>query len=491
MGASLHPAALRILFVSPELSPWAKAGGLGDVSRDLPRALAQSDVDVRLLIPAYPALRDAFPGARQVADFPAPGGALAPARLIEARDGPLVLYLIECPRYYERPGTIYQTPQGSDWPDNALRFGLLSRVAALLGQPDSPLGWRPELVHCNDWQTGLAPAYLAHARGARAASLMTIHNLAYQGIFPRATLHELGLPPESYSLAGLEFYGRISFLKAGLYYATRLSTVSPAYAREIQQPELGFGLDGLLRQRSADLSGILNGIDERLWNPASDRYLAQPYDAERLDAKQANKAALQREFSLPEAPLAPLLGLVGRLVEQKGIDLVIAAAHEWARAGLQLVLQGTGAASFEAELRALAARYPQNISVRIGFDERIAHRVEAGADLFLMPSRFEPCGLNQFYSMRYGTPPVVRRTGGLADSVVDATAQTLAAGTATGFTFEEATPQALLSTVERAVELYRRGEQWRTLQRIGMARDFSWASAALRYLQLYRSALSA
>jgi starch synthase len=469
---------LRILYVAPELAPWSKTGGLGDVAQALPRALAAAGADVRMLVPAYPGLGKAFPEARQILELPSPGGALAPARLLEAPGKP-ALWLLDCPNYYARPGSPYQSPEGLDWPDNHLRFGLLSRVAALLGGAASPLAWRPDIVHGNDWQCGLAPAYLALAGGAQAASVMTLHNLAYQGLFPGTLISDLALPAASLTDEGLEFYGKLSFLKAGLRYADAITTVSPTYAREIQGAELGFGLDGLLRERSADLVGILNGIDTEVWDPARDTLIEQRYDASRLEGKAVNKAALQRDFGLPQTAGVPLLAMACRLVPQKGADLVLAIADEMAGAGAQLALLGTGERDIERALRALAARHPRHVAVRIAFDERLAHLIEAGADIFLMPSRFEPCGLNQFYSMRYGTPPVARRTGGLADSVTEAT----------GFPFDDATPEALLAALWRALAAWREPQAWRRLQLTGMARDFGWRAPAQAYLEAYRRAL--
>ena len=466
---------MRVLFVTPELAPWVKTGGLGEVAQALPTALAAAGAQLRVLVPAYPALRAAFPQARTVAQFPSPGGALPPARLLEAPGSP-PLWLLECPSLFEREGSPYQTPQRADWPDNDLRFGLLSRIAALLGGDASPLEWRPDVVHCNDWQSGLAPAYLAHAPGKRAATVMTIHNLAYQGLFARDSLAPLALPAAAFAPDGLEFYGKLSFLKAGLYFADLISTVSPGYAREIQTAELGFGLDGLLRARAGDLVGILNGIDTELWDPARDPLIAQRYDAEWLERKAPNKAALQRAFGLPETAGAPLLGMASRLVPQKGADLVLAVADDQVRAGAQLAILGTGEREIESALLALAARHPRHVAVRIAFDEPLAHLIEAGADLFLMPSRFEPCGLNQLYSMRYGTPPVVRRTGGLADSVSETT----------GFLFDEATPQALRAALARALEAWRKPSAWRELQQNGMRRDVGWDGPARAYLAAYR-----
>jgi starch synthase len=479
--------APRILFVAPELAPWAKAGGLGEVARDLPRALAQAGAEVRLLVPAYRELRSSLPAAREIARFESPGGVLAPARLCYAEAEPPIL-LLQCDAYYARPGGAYGGADGADWPDNHLRFGLLSRVAAILGSAASPLDWRPEVVHCNDWPGGLAPAWLAHAPGRRAASVMTVHNLAYQGLFPRSACAELALPEEAFAPEGVEFHGRLSFLKAGLHYATQLTTVSATYAQEIQQPELGCGLDGLLRRRAGELRGIPNGIDTAIWDPARDPHLASRYDAARLEAKAPNKAALQRELGLRADPAAPLLGMVGRLVEQKGADLVIAAAPELLRAGAQLAVLGRGERRFEQSLLDLAARHPGALAARIEYSEPLAHRIEAGADLFLMPSRFEPCGLNQLYSMRYGTPPVVRRTGGLADSVTDAADAALREGSATGFVFDEPSPGALLAAAGRALAAWRDPARWVPLQRAGMARDSGWARPARDYLEVYRLA---
>lgn len=481
--------ALRVLFVAPELAPWAKAGGLGEVARDLPRALAEAGADVRLLVPAYPALCAAFPAAREVARIDAPGGAFAPVRLLDAGGRP-ALCLLACETYYARPGGPYGGTDGTDWPDNHLRFGLLSRVAALLGGAGSPLAWRPQIVHCNDWPAGLAPMWLAQASGVVAATVMTVHNLAYQGIFPPGTLEELAVPRAAFAAEGLEYHGKLSFLKAGLHYATKLSTVSPTYALEIQRPALGFGLERLLARRAADLAGILNGIDTETWNPARDPHLVSRYDAAHLEAKRPNKTALQRELGLRLDGEAPLLGMVSRLVEQKGADLIIAIASDLVRAGVQLAILGKGAHEIENALRELALRHPRSIAARIEFSEPLAHRIEAGADIFLMPSRFEPCGLNQLYSMRYGTPPLVRRTGGLADSVLDATAVNLRAGSATGFVFEEATPQALFAALDRALAALRDTQLWAGLQRAGMARDPGWTRAARDYLELYRRAVA-
>ena len=482
----------RLLFASSELAPWAKTGGLGDISAALPVALAQAGVDLRLLLPGYPRLIKAFPEARLLLDLPSPGGALPASRLLEAQHAGLRLWLIDCPSLYQRGGEIYHGPDGVDWPDNHLRFGLLSRLAAWLASDDSPLPWRPQLLHCNDWQTGLAPAYLHYLHGGGPPAVMTIHNLAFQGLFPPQTLSELGLPPEALSLDGVEFYGHLSFLKAGLQFARQITTVSPSYAREIQTAELGFALDGLLSWRSKDLTGILNGVDAS-WNPASDPDRARPYDAAHLAGNTYNRRALCAELGLSGQAAQPLLAIVSRLTHQKGMDLVLAAADQFlaenASPRAQLVVLGHGETAYEQGFRALAARYPGQVAAIIDFSERLAHRIEAAADIFLMPSRFEPCGLNQLYSLRYGTPPVVHATGGLADTVVDCSGQNLEDGRANGFCFASADAPSFAAALKRAIALWHDEKRWRRLQRQGMAADFSWQKAALRYFLVYDKAL--
>ncbi len=483
----------RILFVTPELSPWIKSGGLGDVSHSLPRALRDIGLDVRILVPAYPSILAALPDAHSVAELAPGGGALPAATLLEAQieDG-LPLLLLDCPPLYRRAGSAYQSLDGIDFPDNALRFGLLCRTAALLGSRDSPLPWHPELLHCNDWPCGLAPAYLhfERAKTQTAATLMTVHNLAFQGNFAAQTLAELGLPPEAYAVDGVEFWGQLSFMKAGLQFADAISTVSPRYATEIQEPEFGCGLDGLLRERKADLYGVLNGIDENVWNPATDSALPQCYDYDSIEKKAANKEALQRRLGLTVDAAIPLLGSIGRITHQKGLDLLPEIADKLAALPAQLALLGTGEKALEARLVQLAERHPGRVAIHIGFDETLAHLIEAGADIFLMPSRFEPCGLNQLYSLRYGTPPVVRFTGGLADTVVDCTAQTLEDGTANGYCFQEISGTELLNAIVRATSGWHDPALWHRLQAQGMRRDSGWKPTAGRYRSLYDGVLN-
>lgn len=515
---------LRVLFATSELAPWVKTGGLGDVASALPSALRQLGVDIRILLPLYPALRQHLnkPGQlKPLADLRHLGGELPPARLLSA-DAPtpadVPLLLLDCPALFERPGNPYLHPQGYDWPDNALRFGLLSRVAALLGSADCPIAWRAQLIHCNDWQTALAASHLHYDERPHAATLLTIHNLVFQGLFDAQLLPALGLPAQAWAIDGVEYYGQLSFLKGGLQHADGISTVSPSYAREIQTAEGGAGLDGVLRWRSAQLSGILNGIDSSLWNPASDAHLQPPYTnytADSLHLKLHNKRALQQQLGLALSPSVapdskqntgrtkrdqtvpgtsshtlakpgPLLGVISRLTTQKGLDLLLPLAATIAHLPAQLVVLGTGEAWLEDALRHMAAQYPGQFAVIIGYDEALAHRIEASADIFLMPSRFEPCGLNQLYSLRYGTPPLVRRTGGLADTVIDCTPATLTDGTANGFVFEQASSDELLACLQRAVSTWRQTTHWQQLQRNGMALDLGWHTAAQQYLKRYQ-----
>ena len=479
---------MKVLFATSEIAPWVKTGGLGDVAGALPQALRQAGCDVRVLVPYYPALHAAFPAAKHVAHLSNLGGQLPVADLLEATspDG-LPLWLVDCPALFDRPGNPYLGPEGIDWLDNPLRFGLLSRVAAHLSGAGSSLDWRPDVLHCHDWQTGLAPYYLRFYEVDGAATVLTIHNLAFQGVFPFTVMGELGLSAADWHIDGVEYYGYLSFLKAGLRHADALTTVSPTYAREIQTAAEGMGLQGLLKSRAGELTGILNGIDTAIWNPVHDSHLAAAYDRTHLKGKAANKSALQREVGLAVRTDCPLFGIVSRLTSQKGLDLVAAAGDMLAELPAQLVVLGNGDKTLETAFLELAARYPGNVAVTIGFNEALAHRIEAGADIFLMPSRFEPCGLNQMYSLAYGTPPLVRATGGLADTVVNYSVAGLANGTANGFVFTETTVETLLGTARWAVEIWRDPARWSRLQQNAMAGDYSWKNPARRYLDLYRS----
>ena len=475
---------MKVLFVASEAYPLIKTGGLGDVCGSLPPALLAAGMDVRLLLPAYPsALAQAGP-LKPVDTIDLRPYFHPTVRLLEGRlPGTRVkLWLVDCPPAFNRAGNPYHAADGQSWPDNAERFALFARAAVALALGRTRQRWRPDIVHAHDWQTGLVPALLA-SDPARPATVFTIHNLAYQGIFPRATFDALRLDPSLWSFEALEFHGQMSFIKGGLVYADRLTTVSPNYAREIQTPRFGHGLDGLLHWRRDALHGILNGIDRREWNPARDPHLVSRYSAAKLAAKGPNKPALQNELGLPPSP-QPLLALVGRLVWQKGIDLVLELLPALARRGVQLAILGNGEREYETALRRVAAVYRGWLAVRIGYDEGLAHRIEAGADLFLMPSRFEPCGLNQLYSLHYGTVPVVHRVGGLSDTVSDIDHPTPALKP-NGFVFNQETPAALLAAIDRALALYRQPTRWAALQRSGMRQDFSWSRSAAEYAGLY------
>lgn len=479
---------MRILFVTPEIHPLIKTGGLADVGGSLPAALRGLGVDVKVLVPGYPKV---LAGAGNIELCCALHG-LPEAQTVRLLSATLPgsgvpLLIVDCPALYQRDGGPYQDAYGSDWPDNCSRFALLSRVAALLGSEASPLDFRPDVVHCNDWQSALAPALLHFMPGRKAATITTIHNLAFQGIFPVSEFDRVGLPAESFDIEGVEYYGNFSFLKAGLYYADRITTVSPTYAEEIQREPLGFGMHGLLAQRRTSLSGIVNGIDTSDWNPASDSRVAAPYSAGKLGGKAASKRALQDKFGLAADPDIPLLGIISRITHQKGVDVLLDILPRLLDRPVQFVLLGTGEAELENGFRQLATTHHGQVGITIGFDENLSHLIEAGIDLFLMPSRFEPCGLNQMYSQRYGTPPIVHATGGLADTVVDTNPATLAAGTATGFVFDSMTAASLYACIDRALAVYGDKVTWRKVQRNGMKQDFSWKKSAEDYLALYRS----
>ena len=477
---------MRVLFVTSEIAPLIKTGGLADVSAALPAALHGMGVDVRVLLPGYAQVLKALPQLERVARFTGLPGFPDADLLSGALPDGVPLWVIDCPELYVRGGGAYQDEHGIDWADNGRRFGLLSRIAAALSSADTPLQWKPDVVHCNDWQAGLTPAYL-HFSPEPAPSVMTVHNLAFQGIFPPQLAAQLGLPEESFSPDGVEYHGELSFLKAGLYYADQITTVSPSYAEEIQTEALGFGLQGLLAHRRGALTGILNGIDTKEWDPAADSAIAKPYDAENLQNKNASKRELQKRMGLRIDPDIPLLGVVGRFTQQKGLDMVLEIAPQLIALPAQLVLLGSGDAAMQRAALALAHRYSGQISAYVGFDEALSHLIEAGADIFLMPSRFEPCGLNQMYSQRYGTPPVVHATGGLADTVVDCNETTLAQGTASGFVFDgDMDEEALLDAAQRAVAAYNDKKIWRALQRNGMGRDFGWDRSAAAYRDIYQ-----
>lgn len=476
--------SLTVLSVASEAYPLVKTGGLADVVGALPTALDPEDVDVRTLIPGYPAVLKALKDghvAHEYADLM--GG---PARLLVGSAGSLELMVLDAPHLYDRPGNPYLGPDGKDWPDNAIRFGALSRVAADVGL-GLVLGYTPDVVHCHDWQAGLVPAYLAYAKGPRPATVMTVHNLAFQGKFSAELLEVLGLPAEAYSLEELEYYGGISFLKAGLVFADHITTVSPTYAAEIRTNLGGMGLGGLLRKRGDAVSGILNGIDTFDWDPAHDGYISTPFDVKRLKERGANKLALQMRLGLEVNPGALLYGVVSRLTGQKGMDLLIEALPTLIEHGAQLALLGSGDAALEAALAETASKHSKRISVTIGYDESLAHGIQAGVDALLVPSRFEPCGLTQLYAQRYGAIPVVARTGGLADTVVDANEMALASKMGTGVMFSPVTTDGLIFALERTAALWAQPTAWRNLQRRAMAMDVSWARPAAQYAALFRT----
>ena len=482
---------IKILFVTSELYPLVKTGGLADVSASLPAALQALGLDVRILLPGYASVMAQLPHTRKAALISNVSAYYPDCTLRTTRipDSNVPLLLLDCPTLYHHENGPYQDRVGNDLPHNHLRFGLLGYVAALLGSDESPLTWRPDIVHCNDWQSGLAPAYLHFMPGSKPSSLMTIHNLAFQGIFPPESLAWLGLPPESFQINGLEYYGSVSFLKAGLFYADRITSVSPTYTAEIQRAPLGMGLQGLLTTRRDHLTGILNGIDEKAWNPHSDPHIPAHYDAIDLSNKRHNKRALQQRMGLDVNANVPLIGVVSRLTHQKGIDMIVQIIPELMARGCQLAILGSGEAVHENALLQFAQQHPGKVAVKIDFDENLSHLITAGIDMFLMPSRFEPCGLNQMYSQRYGTPPIVSATGGLADTVIDCNPETIAAQEGSGFVFEDLQSSGLLTAIDRALTYYRDASVWPKLQRAGMERDFSWTTSAQRYLDLYQSLL--
>lgn len=480
----------KILFASSEVHPLMKTGGLADVSASLPLALSQMQQDIRIIMPAYRATLDLVGECPLVATIKLDGYHQA-IRILQAQlpGSDLCVWLVDSAEYFDREGGPYCDTNGADWADNAARFTLFCRVAVAVATNQAGLEWQPDLVHCNDWQTGLIPAFLS-LQSRRPASVFTIHNLAYQGLFSRQVFESLDLPEVLWQVEGMEFYGMMSFMKGGLIYADHITSVSPTYAQEICDYEYGYGLEGLLalRAEQSRLSGIVNGIDTTEWNPQTDRFIIHPYSAKNLKPKSLNKKVLQQHFFLPESPKTLVFGMISRLVSQKGVDLTIDAIDHLLNAGknIQLVCLGSGEAGLEQDLRVLRNKFPDRVGIQFGYDEAVSHQIEAGADAFLMPSRFEPCGLNQMYSLRYGTLPVVRRTGGLADTVVDATEEKRKQMLATGFKFTHSTVEDLVGTLLRVTELYTHPRLWRRMMLTAMAQDFSWTTSAQAYLQLYQ-----
>ncbi|MGO8954083.1 MAG: glycogen synthase GlgA [Rhodomicrobium sp.] len=475
---------LKVLSVASEIYPLIKTGGLADVAGALPGALKNEGVDMRTLIPGYPAVLAALEEAQQLTSFRGVRGGMA--RLLAGTAHSLKLFVLDAPVYFARPGNPYVAPDGTDWPDNALRFAALAKVAAEIGLGSLP-GFVPDVLHLHDWQAGLTAAYLHYSgKTAVPATVMTIHNLAFQGQFPAELLQQLGLPPVALAWDGVEHYGAIGFLKAGLQLADWITTVSPAYAWEIQQPETGLGFEGLLSARANRFSGVLNGIDTQVWDPATDSRIAANYDAAHLSARAANKAALQDSLGLHQETAAPVAGVVTRLSWQKGLDLLLEALPVLLEEGMQLALLGSGDAELETKFQEAAETYPGRIGVALGYDETLAHRIQAGADMLLVPSRYEPCGLTQLCALRYGAVPVVARVGGLSDTIIDANEMALAAGVATGVQFFPVTSDSLAAALRRAARLFRDGAAWRVMQKNGMATDVSWRQPARRYASLYR-----
>ncbi|MDB5395698.1 MAG: glycogen synthase GlgA [Rhodospirillales bacterium] len=479
---------LQVLAVASEIYPLIKTGGLADVVGALPAALAQEDVAVRTLVPGYPSVLAALKPAKTVMTIGDSFG--APARVLAGTAAGMEILALDAAHLFDRPGNPYSGPDGLDWPDNQRRFAALSRAAAdvALG---AVKGYRPDVVHAHDWQAGLTFAYMNFAQGRRPGTVMTIHNLAFQGQFSAAFFPMLGLPPQAFSLAGVEYYGGVGYLKAGLHYADRVTTVSPGYAAEIRTPEEGMGFDGLLRDRSATMSGILNGIDTEAWNPQTDPHLAMQYSKASMGRRAVNKAALQSQLGLDQDPEAPLFGVVTRLSWQKGMDLLVANVPTLLGQGAQLAVLGAGEPGLEAGFRAAAASNPGRVGCVIGYDEALAHRVLAASDAVLVPSRFEPCGLTQLYALRYGTVPVVARVGGLSDTVIDANPAAMGRGVATGVQFAPVTYEMMRVAIERSVALYRQPAVWKKLQSNGMASDVSWRDPARRYAALFRELVPA
>ncbi len=484
---------VRVVHVAAEAYPLLKTGGLADVMGALPAALVREGAEARVMLPGFEPVLDALESPRDVATLPSPWDA-SPVRLVAGRVaslGGLTCYAVRADTLYLRTGGPYADPNQKPWPDNHRRFALLSYAAARLAA-GADTAWQPQVVHGHDWHAGLMPAYLHHDPSAatRVRSVFTVHNLAYQGLFAADTFDDLGLPAHAWSMQGLEFHGQVSFMKAGLQHADAVTTVSPRYAREILTEAQGAGLHGVLASRANGVQGILNGVDSAVWNPAADAHLAAPYSATKPNGKKACKAALQAAMGLDANPDALLFGVVSRLTEQKGLHLVQQMLPELLALGGQLVVLGSGDSTLEAAFANAAQLHPTQVAFRLGFDEPLAHRIYAGIDVVMVPSRFEPCGLTQLYGLAYGALPLVHRVGGLADTVVDVSLEHVDANVATGFVFDPFTLEEAQRALRRAFALHRRPSMWRNVRACAMRQHFGWDTAALAYMALYRQLLA-
>jgi len=480
-------SSLRALAIASEMAPFVKTGGLADVVGALPHALADEDIELRTLIPGYPDVLATLRAGDSILEFDDLFG--GPAWVHASRHHGVTIYALIAPHLYAREGGLYTGSDGVDYPDNAFRFAALAWAGAQIGLGAD--GFAPDVVHAHDWQAALAPAYMHYADHPRPATIVSIHNIAFQGKFPKALLEPLRLPPRAFAIDGVEYYGGIGFLKAGLQFADRITTVSPSYAREIETAEFGMGLEGLLLARADQVSGILNGVDEETWNPATDPHLATRYDHWSLASRAKNKAALQKRLGLRVEPDAFLVGVVSRLTWQKGLDLLLEVLPQLVRGRTQLALLGAGDEMLEEGFAAAESAHQGRVGVHIGYSEELAHMIQAGVDALLVPSRFEPCGLTQLYALRYGAVPIVSRVGGLKDTIIDANEMALQAEVATGLQFSPTTAEALAMALREAERLFGDAETWRKIQVSGMRTDVSWRNPARRYATLFRDAVAA
>jgi starch synthase len=481
---------LKILFVSSEVTPFAKTGGLADVSGSLPQALEMLGHQVVIVMPLYRSVKEGEHTIKKVEkslSVPFRGQNLETPAFLAKTGKNISIYFLQREEFFDRSG-LYGTSLG-DYFDNPERFIFFSRSVLELCQS---LGFQPDIIHCHDWQTSLIPVYLRslykkNPSLQQASSVFTIHNLAYQGVFPKEILSVSGLPLELFSMKGLEYYGKMNFMKGGILFSDAITTVSRKYAQEIQTPEYGYGLEGVLKDRSADIYGILNGVDYASWNPKTDPHITSNYDVKDLSGKKRCKEELLSIFKLRGSDEFPVIGMISRLADQKGFDILAEALDNLMKLGLYLIILGTGDAKYEKQFTALGKKYPSRLGVKIAFDNVLAHKIEAGSDMFLMPSKYEPCGLNQMYSLKYGTIPVVRATGGLDDTIKEFNPETQKGN---GFKFKAYSSSDLIKAVKRAIDVYKNKLLWTTLMTNAMNEDFSWSKSAKKYEQIYRKALA-